>query len=69
MDPACNSTFGVVTVKVFGDISSTHKNKLNSAQENVFKALRAIAQKHKEDIVELLGRLDDKYEVEISRSG
>lgn len=53
------------SVKVFGDISLAHKNKLHTAQENVFKVLRAIAQKHKEDIVELLGRLDDKYEVEI----
>ncbi|WP_083853536.1 AAA family ATPase [Synechococcus sp. PCC 6312] len=31
-----------------------------------FKVLRTIAQKHKEEIVDLLGRLDDKYEVEIA---
>lgn len=54
------------SVKVFGDISASYKSKLNSAQDSLFKVLRAIAQKHKEDIVDLLGRLDDKYEVEIA---
>lgn len=50
----------------FGEISTLHKSKLKNAQDSIFKTLKAIAQKHKEDIVELLGRLDDKYEVDIA---
>lgn len=51
---------------LFGEISSSHKSRLINAQESLFKTLTAIAQKHKEDIVELMGRLDDKYEVGIA---
>lgn len=52
--------------RIFGEISSTHKAKLNNVQELLFKTLKTIAQKHKEEIVDLLGRLDEKYEVDVA---
>jgi predicted ATP-dependent endonuclease of OLD family len=50
----------------FGSISSDDKGKIREAKNILFKRLNVVAAKHKQEISEMLGRLDDKYEVGIS---
>lgn len=64
--PLQKYTFGRNFSSFFGDFSDVDKTKLKDAKERVFQVLKNVIKKHKEEIVELLGRLDDKYDVSIS---
>lgn len=49
-----------------GDFSPEDKKQINTAKNRLFKLLNTLAKKHQKDIVELLGHLEEKYEVGVS---
>lgn len=50
----------------FGSVPNEDKDKLKQAKDALFKRMKSVATRHKEEITQLLGRLDEKYEVSIS---
>ncbi len=53
-------------VSFFGSLTDEDREKIKTAKDQLFKRLNAVAAKHKLEIGEMLGRLDEKYEVGIS---
>ncbi|NBQ70293.1 MAG: DUF2813 domain-containing protein [Nitrosomonadaceae bacterium] len=50
----------------FGTPSQEDRERIKEAKDQLFRRLNAVAAKHKQEITEMLGRLDEKYEVGIS---
>jgi energy-coupling factor transporter ATP-binding protein EcfA2 len=49
-----------------GEFSPEDKKQINTAKNRLFRLLNTLAKKHQKDIVELLGHLEEKYEVGVS---
>lgn len=58
--------FSQKTNSLFGTMSSDDRDKIKESKDQLFRRLNAAAARHKQDISEMLGRLDEKYEVSIS---
>lgn len=50
----------------FGSPSPEDREKIKEFKDQLFRRLNAVAAKHKQEISDMLGRLDEKYEVGIS---
>jgi AAA15 family ATPase/GTPase len=58
--------FNQRVLSFFGSPIQEDRDKIKEAKDQLFKRLNAVAAKHKQEISEMLGRLDEKYEVGIS---
>ena len=52
--------------KMFGDLSLEETEKLKKANQQLYKLFQKSAQRHQKDALELLGRLEEKYDVTLS---
>src|SRR5258706_1820714 len=52
--------------QLFGGLSADENSQLKKANERMLKLLKKSAQRHQRDIIELLGRLEEKYYVTLS---
>ena len=51
---------------LFGSISPEDREKIKESKDTLYRRLNTIAAKHKNEISDLLGRLEDQYEVSIA---
>lgn len=58
--------FNQRALSFFGSPTQEDKEKIKESKDQLFRRLNAVAAKHKQEISEMLGRLDEKYEVGIS---
>lgn len=58
--------FNQRVLSFFGSPSLEDSAKIKESKDQLFKRLNAVAAKHKQEISDMLGRLDEKYEVGIS---
>lgn len=58
--------FNQRALSFFGSPSQEDSEKIKESKDQLFRRLNAVAAKHKQEISEMLGRLDEKYEVGLS---
>lgn len=58
--------FNQRALSFFGSPTLEDREKIKESKDQLFRRLNAVAAKHKQEITEMLGRLDEKYEVGIS---
>jgi len=58
--------YGRQFARMFGGLPADEAEALKKANEKMVKLLRRSAQRHQKDIIELLGRLEEKYNVTLS---
>lgn len=58
--------FNQRALSFFGSPTQEDRQKIKESKDQLFRRLNAVAAKHKQEISEMLGRLDEKYEVGIS---
>ena len=51
---------------LLGSVTAEDKEKIKESKDTLFRRLNSVAARHKADIAELLGRLEEKYEVGLS---
>lgn len=52
--------------KVFGSLSADEADQMKKANQRLVNLLKRTAQRHQKEIIELLGRLEEKYDVTLS---
>ncbi len=52
--------------KLFGSLSGDEADKMKKANQRLVNLLKRAAQRHQKEIIELLGRLEEKYDVTLS---
>lgn len=58
--------FNQKALSFFGSPSTEDREKIKESKDQLFRRLNAVAAKHRQEISDMLGRLDEKYEVGIS---
>ena len=58
--------FNQKALSFFGSPTQEDRQKIKESKDQLFRRLNAVAAKHKQEITDMLGRLDEKYEVGIS---